>query len=118
MYTNYMTRLFFQWILATLSVGVAAYVVPGVHTTIVPMFIFAVVLAVINLLVRPIISIIALPLTFITLGFFALVINAGLVLLAAYIVPGFSIAGFWQAFIFSIILSLINMLFGVRFLKR
>lgn len=118
MYTDYMTRLFFQWILATLSVVVASYVVPGVYTTIIPAFIFAVVLAVINLLVRPIISIIALPLTFITLGFFALVINAGLVLLAAYIVPGFSIAGFWQAFIFSIILSLINMLFGVRFLKR
>ncbi len=117
MYTDYMSRLFFQWILATLSVVVATYVVPGVHTTVIPAFIFAAVLTVINLLVRPVISIIALPLTFITLGFFALVINAGIVLLAAYMVPGFSIAGFWQAFIFAIILSLINMLFGVRFLK-
>ncbi len=113
-----MSRFFLHWIIATFTIYIAAYIVPGVHTTIIAAFVFAVILAAINLFIRPIILLITLPLTIITLGLFSLVINALLILLAAYIVPGFFVSSFLQAFIFSIILSLINMLFGVRFLHK
>jgi putative membrane protein len=53
-----------------------------------------------------------LPINVVTLGLFSLVINALLVMLADMIVPGFSIATFWDAFIFSIVISLVNWLFG------
>ena len=60
---------------------------------------------------------ITLPLTIVTLGLFSLVINALFILLAERIVPNFSVAGFWTALWFSIILSLINALFN-RFNKE
>ena len=72
--------------------------------------IFALVLGLLNLIVTPILKILGLPLTIITLGLFSLVINALVVLLAAKFVTGMSIDGFWWAFIFSIALSLITSL--------
>ena len=72
--------------------------------------IFALILGVLNLIVTPILKILGLPLTIITLGLFSLVINALVVLLAAKFVDGMSIDGFWWAFIFSIALSLITSL--------
>lgn len=72
--------------------------------------IFALILGVLNLIVTPVLKILGLPLTIITLGFFSLVINALVVLLAAKFVDGMVINGFWWAFIFSIALSLITSL--------
>lgn len=72
--------------------------------------IFAVVLAILNLFVKPILQLFGLPLTIITLGFFALVINALIILLAAYFIDSMRVDGFWWAFIFSILLSVITSL--------
>lgn len=72
--------------------------------------VFALVLGVLNLIVTPILKILGLPLTIITLGLFSLVINAAVVLLASNFVDGMMIDGFWWAFIFSIALSLITSL--------
>ena len=72
--------------------------------------VFALILGVLNLIVTPILKILGLPLTILTLGLFSLVINALVVLLAAKFVPGMSIDGFGWAFIFSIALSLITSL--------
>lgn len=87
------------------------YVLPGIHfegfTTAI---VFAIVLGVLNLIVTPILKILGLPLTIITLGLFSLVINALVVLIADYFIDGMSIDGFWWAFIFSIALSLITSL--------
>ncbi|WP_304344751.1 phage holin family protein [Chryseobacterium koreense] len=80
--------------------------------------VFAIVLAVLNLIVKPILSILGLPLTIITLGFFALVINAVIILLAAKFVSGMHIDGFWWAFIFSIALSLITSLLNGIFASK
>ncbi len=74
--------------------------------------VLAVVLGLLRVFVKPIIVLLTLPLTIFTLGLFLLVVNALLVMLAAYIVPGFMVAGFWSAFLFAIIVSLINLLFG------
>ncbi len=72
--------------------------------------IFALVLGLLNLIVTPILKILGLPLTILTLGLFSLIINALVVLLAAKFVNGMVIDGFLWAFIFSIALSLITSL--------
>ncbi len=86
-------------------------ILPGVHfegfsTAI----IFAIVLGILNLIVSPILKLLGLPLTIITLGLFSLVINAIVVLIADYFIDGMTIDGFWWAFIFSIALSLVTSL--------
>ncbi len=87
------------------------YIFSGVHFDgFVSALIFAVVLGVLNLIVTPILKILGLPLTIITLGLFSLVINALVILLADKFIDGMTIDGFWWAFIFSIALSLITSL--------
>jgi len=70
----------------------------------------AVVLAFLNTIVKPILTIISLPITFFTLGLFLLVINAIIILFAHKLVDGFYVNGFWTALWFSLILSLISSL--------
>ena len=72
--------------------------------------VFAIVLGILNLIVSPVLKILGLPLTIITLGLFSLVINALVILIADYFIDGMTIDGFWWAFIFSIALSLITSL--------
>ena len=72
--------------------------------------VFAIVLGILNLIVSPILKILGLPLTILTLGLFSLVINALVILIADYFIDGMTIDGFWWAFIFSIALSLITSL--------
>ncbi len=101
-----------HWIVSAIAIGIAAYLIPGVMVTPVGALVLAVVLGLINVFIKPLIFILTLPINILTLGLFSLVINALLVILASSIVPGFSVAGFWPAFWFSIIFSLINMVFG------
>lgn len=77
--------------------------------------IFALVLALLNLFVKPILSIFGLPLTIITFGLFSFVINALIILLAAYFVDGMNVDGFWWALIFSIALSVVTSLLNSMF---
>ncbi len=105
--------MLFHWAIATLSILIAAYIVPGVTVTPVSALIAAVVLGALNLFIRPIISILTLPITILTLGLFSLVIDALLVMLASVIVPGFLVAGFWTAFLFALTLMVINWIFHI-----
>lgn len=68
----------------------------------------AIVLAILNLLIRPLIIVLTLPLNILTLGLFTLVINAWIMLIADKLVDGFSIQGFWWAALFSILISVLN----------
>ena len=68
----------------------------------------AVVLGLINAFVRPLAVILTLPITMITLGLFLLVLNAGMLALAGWMLPGFHIAGFWPAFLGAIVVSLVS----------
>ncbi|MCW3161664.1 phage holin family protein [Chryseobacterium oryctis] len=91
-------------------------VLPGVHFEgFATAIIFAIVLGVLNLVVKPILSLFGLPLTILTLGFFALVINAAIVLIADYFIDGMVVDGFWWAFVFSILLSIITSLANSMF---
>lgn len=80
--------------------------------------IFSIVLAVLNLIVKPILSILGFPLTIITLGLFALVINAIIVLLASKFVNGMTVDGFLSAFIFSVLLSICTSLANSMFADK
>lgn len=73
----------------------------------------ALVLAVINHTIKPIISIISLPINIVTLGLFSFVINGAMILLAAVIVPGFAIPSLIMAIWFSIVLTVVNWLLNV-----
>lgn len=68
----------------------------------------AVVLGVVNAVVRPLAFILTLPITVVTLGLFLLVLNAGMVSLVAWLVPGFQISGFWTAVGAALIVSLVS----------
>jgi putative membrane protein len=78
----------------------------------------AVVLAFLNTVVKPILTILTIPVTVFTLGFFLLVINALMIILAAKLVDGFYVDGFWRALLFSLVLSLttsiLNMFAGTN----
>jgi len=101
-------HLILRWVLFALAILVAAYLVPGVETTVAGAFVLAIVLGLINAVLRPVILLLTLPITLLTLGLFSLVVNALLVMLAAYLVPGFAVAGFLSALVFSIVLALVG----------
>ncbi len=102
-----------HWIISTLAILIAAYLLPSVDVTLLGAIVFAIVFAIINLFIKPVINLVALPINILTLGIFSLVINALLILLSARFIEGFSVGGFWSAFFFGILLSLINIVFGV-----
>lgn len=68
----------------------------------------AIVLAFLNTIVKPILTVLSLPITFFTLGLFLLVINAGIILFADKLVDGFKVDGFWTALWFSLVLALVS----------
>jgi putative membrane protein len=97
---------------AIVAVGlwVATAWVPGVSIDRPSTLILAgVLLGVVNSIVRPIAIVLTLPMTIATLGLFLLVINAGMVALVAWMLPGMHVAGFWSAFWTSVVVSLVSM---------
>lgn len=100
-----------NWLLSALIVIVVAYILPGVHVeSFLTALAVSLILGVLNLLIRPLIIVLTLPITLITFGLFLVVINAILLLITDAIVPGFTIDGFWWAVGFSLLVSLINVL--------
>lgn len=98
----------------TLSLLITAYIVPGFEVeNFWAALVAAVVIGVINTFVRPIVSLITLPITILTLGLFSFVLNIVFIYLAAYLTPGFEIVGLVPAIIGSIVLSLISTFLGM-----
>lgn len=96
-----------KWILFALLIMGIAWIIPGITVSgFIAALIVVVIMSIVNLLIRPIIQFISLPLNVITLGLFSLVINAFLFLLIAKFSPGFQIDGFWSGFWGAIILSI------------
>lgn len=106
---NWIIRL----LLNGLAVVLSAYLLPGVavedYGT---ALIVALILAVVNVIVKPILVILTIPITILTLGLFLLVINAALILFVENLVNGFTVDNFWWALLFSLILSIFNSLFN------
>ena len=78
----------------------------------------AVVLGILNMFLKPILIFLTLPATVITLGLFLFVINAVIIMLAAYFVGGFHVSGFWTALLFSIVLTFVQSLVNGMFQKK
>jgi putative membrane protein len=107
--SNFIVRL----LLSALAVFICATILPGAHVDgFLIALVVAAVLGILNVLVKPLLVLLTIPITILTLGLFLLVINTILILLADWLVPGFNVDGFWWALIFSILLSLVNSVFG------
>ncbi len=103
--TNFLIRL----LITALAVILTSYLLPGVHVeSFLSAIILSLLLALLNVTLKPILVIITIPVTFLTLGLFLLVINALMILLADAILPGFTVDGFWWALAFSVVLWIIN----------
>ena len=106
-----MLSLLVRWILNAAALLLVAYLYPGVQVeNFFAAAMAALVLGLINAVVRPILVILTFPVTLLTLGLFLFVINALLFWLAAEIVSGFTVSGFFAALIGSILYSLITLL--------
>lgn len=102
---NFLLRIL---ITALVAFGLAHFL-NGIHVdTFWTALIFALILAVLNVFVKPVLIILTLPLTIITLGLFLFVVNTLVVLLASRFVRGFSIDNFWWGLIFALLLALIT----------
>ena len=102
-----------RFLLSGLAVLLTAYLLPGVSLDHFGFaLLVAAVLAIVNALVKPVLVLLTIPITVVTLGLFLLVINAIIILLVDAIVPGFDVDGFWWALAFSLILSIFNSMFA------
>jgi putative membrane protein len=100
-------KLLIRIIITSVLVLLISHFMTGVHVAnFVTALIVAVVLGLLNIFIKPILVILTLPVTIITLGLFLLVINALIILLCTNIVGGFSVDTFWTALLFSVVLSL------------
>ncbi|MDF2436125.1 MAG: rane protein of unknown function [Bacteroidota bacterium] len=111
-------KFLIQLVISTLAVLISAYLLPHVDiddNSFLTALVVAAVLSFLNAVVKPIMIILTIPITVFTLGFFLLVINALMIMLAAKIVDGFHVDGFWWALLFSLILSLVtSVLEGIK----
>ena len=102
-------NLVLRLLLTAVSVLIIAHFMPGVHVAgFTTSLIVAIVLALLNLIIKPVLVILTLPVTVLTLGLFLLVINALIIMLCDKLVGGFSVESFWIALFFSIILSIVQ----------
>lgn len=106
-------KVIIKLIIGAFAVILGAYLIPGIEVSgFLTALIVAIILALINTIIRPILVFFTIPITIITFGLFLLVINAAMVKLAGILIPGFIVDGFWAALLLSLILSIFNGLRG------
>ena len=101
----------YKILITTVNIFILAAIVPGVsikNNNILTAVIVALVLALLNAVVKPLLVLLTLPVTLVTLGLFLFIINACIILVDAHFVQGFYVAGFWHALLFSVLLSYFN----------
>jgi putative membrane protein len=104
-----MKEFLIRWLITTLAVMGASHVIPGISYSSTETLIgAALLLGIINALVRPVLLLLSLPFIIVTMGLFILVINALLLLFVSAVVPGFHVEGFWNALFAGIIIGIIN----------
>jgi putative membrane protein len=105
-----MSHLLYFLVIALAMLGLSR-VLPGFHVDgFVPAIIAALVLAVVNTIVRPILFVLTLPFTIVTLGLFLFVLNAAMLALTAWLVPGFDLRGFFTTIVASVALALVGLI--------
>lgn len=118
-----MSGFFIRFIVSFFALGFTAAIVPGISIAsggtfegAIALGAAALVLAILNALVRPILIVLTLPITIVTLGLFLLVLNAFLLWLTSVVVEGFVVQGFWAAILGAIVMTVISYVLN-RFVK-
>ena len=108
-----MRRLLTHWLLLAIALGLTSWILPGVRMAGPGSLIAAaLVLGFLNAVLRPVLVLLTLPITIVTLGLFYLVLNGVLFALGATLVPGFVVDGFGSAFFGALLMGLISLLIG------
>jgi len=108
-----------RWLILTVAVWVAAHLVPGIsYESGSSLLIAALVLGILNSFVKPVLSLLSLPLIILSLGLFLPVINALMLELVAWLVPGFHVGGFWSAVGGSLVISVVGLVVGYHGSRR
>jgi len=101
-----MKGLLIRWLILTVAIMVAAHLIEGIEVKgFWSAFLAAAILGVLNALFRPILIILTLPITILTLGLFTFVINAVLIMMVSGVIGGFEVHGFWSALLGSLVIS-------------
>jgi len=112
-------RLILTWLINTVALMALPYLMHSVTVSnFTTALIAALVLALVNTLIRPVLVLLTLPVTFLSLGLFVLVINALLFWMVATLVDGFHVAGFWSAFLAAILYSVISWALSTLLLRK
>lgn len=104
-------RFVVNWLINAGALYVTAWLVPGIVVSrgVGPLLLAALVIGLVNAVVRPILVVLTFPITVLTLGIFYLVLNGFLFYLAAALTPGFRLEGFWAAVLGAVVMSLVGM---------
>lgn len=104
-------RILVSWLVNAAALYVTAWLVPGILISggLGPLLLAALVIGLINAVVRPVAVVLTLPITVLTLGLFYLVLNGLLFYLAAAVTPGFALTGFWAAVLGALVMSVVGM---------
>ena len=112
-------RFLLRLLLNGLAIMVAAWFVPGVRLAgIVPAIVAGVILGFVNALVRPVLLLLTLPFTLLTLGLFIFIVNAVCFALTAALVPGFDLSGFFAAFFGALVVTMVSWLLNALLADR
>ena len=104
-----MLKLLLVWLINALCLLAVAYLIPGVQVVdFKAALIAAAVLGLINAFIKPVLKLLTLPVTILTLGLFSFVLNALMFGLAAYLLAGFNVAGFWPALFGALVFGLLS----------
>jgi putative membrane protein len=106
-------RFLIHWLVVTIALAVTAWLLPGVTVHSLPaLAVGGLVLGFVNAIVRPVLHVLSLPITLLTLGLFLFVVNGLAFGLAAWLTPGFTVSGLWQAILGSLLVSLVSWVLG------
>lgn len=105
--------MFWNLLISSLAVYLTALILPGITIkNFWTAIIAAVVLGLLNVLVKPLMIVLTIPITILTLGLFLFVINALIIMLAGALIKNFEVKNFWWALLFSIIMTIISQVLG------
>lgn len=105
-------KLILRWIINAIAVWVAALLIEGISLrgNLLDAFLVGLVMGLVNAIIKPVLKLLALPITIVTLGLFTLVINAGMLALVAWIMPSLTVDSFFNALIGGILISIVSTL--------
>lgn len=106
-----MRGVLLRWLVLAAAVLIASWLLDGIRVAgVLPALLAAALLGILNAVLRPLLIVLTLPLNILTLGLFTFVINALLLMLVSYLIPGFDVRGFWTAVFGALIIGLVSWL--------